>query len=95
MIMSKKLFVGSLAWATNDESLKNFFSQVGAVESARVIFDRATGRSKGFGFVEFTNEEDANTAMKELDGKDLDGRPIRISEANAQEERGGDDNKRF
>jgi cold-inducible RNA-binding protein len=86
--MSKKLFIGSLAWETNDESLKNFFSQVGTVESARVIFDRATGRSKGFGFVEFANEEDAKTAMQELEGKELDGRPIRISEANAQEERG-------
>ena len=93
--MSKKLFVGSLAWATNDDSLKNFFSQVGNVESARVIFDRQTGRSKGFGFVEFSTEEEAERAMKELEGKDLDGRPIRISEANAEEKRESRGPRRF
>lgn len=81
--MNKKLFVGSLAWETRDESLKDFFSQIGEVESAKVIIDRATNRSKGFGFVEFVNAEDAAKAMEELEGKELEGRPIRISEANS------------
>jgi len=81
--MNKKLFVGSLAWETRDESLKAFFEQIGEVESAKVIIDRATNRSKGFGFVEFVNAEDAAKAMEELEGKELEGRPIRISEANS------------
>ena len=85
--MATKLFVGSLAWATTDDSLQQFFSQVGAVASARVITDRATGRSKGFGFVEMANDADAQKAIQELNGKELDGRAIVVNEARPMEPR--------
>ncbi|HEX5743931.1 MAG TPA: RNA-binding protein [Candidatus Saccharimonadales bacterium] len=84
--MATKLFVGSLAWATTSDSLKDFFSEVGEVVSANVITDRESGRSKGFGFVEMSSEEEAKKAM-ELDGKELDGRPIVVSEAKPREDR--------
>ena len=87
--MATKLFVGSLAWATTDDSLQQFFSQVGAVASARVITDRATGRSKGFGFVEMANDADAQKAIQELNGKELDGRAIVVNEARPMEPRNG------
>lgn len=87
--MSKKLFVGNLPFSANDDSLAEFFGQVGKVESARVIVDRETGRSKGFGFVEMSSPEEAQDAISRLDGQDLDGRPIRISEARPQEGGGG------
>jgi len=90
--MAAKLFVGSLAWATTDDSLQAFFSQVGPVASARVITDRATGRSKGFGFVEMTNDADAQKAVTELNGRDLDGRAIVVNEARPMEPR--DNNSR-
>ena len=86
--MATKLFIGSLAWATTDESLSALFSQVGTVTSARVITDRATGRSKGFGFVEMSTEEEAQKAVAELNGKDLDGRTIVVNEARPMEPRG-------
>ncbi len=86
--MSTKLFVGSLAWATTDESLGNFFSQAGTVVSAKVITDRNSGRSRGFGFVEMGSEEEAQKAVEMLDGKELDGRPIKVNEAKPQEDRG-------
>lgn len=79
--MATKLFVGSLAWATNDDSLKEFFSSVGTVVSASVITDRESGRSRGFGFVEMSSEEEAKKAVEELNGKELDGRPIVVNEA--------------
>ncbi|KXK08532.1 MAG: RNA recognition motif domain containing protein [Microgenomates bacterium OLB22] len=85
--MTKKLFVGGLSWDTTDESLHNFFSQIGAVESAVVLRDRFNGRSRGYGFVEFTTEEDAQRAIDELNEKELDGRAIRVSEAKPQEPR--------
>ena len=85
--MATKLFVGSLAWATTDDSLSALFSQVGTVVSARVITDRATGRSKGFGFVEMSTEEEAQKAVAELNGKDLDGRTIVVNEARPMEPR--------
>ena len=85
--MATKLFVGSLAWATNDDSLKDFFSAAGNVVSANVIVDRETNRSKGFGFVEMSSDEEAKKAVDELNGKDLDGRPIVVSEARPREER--------
>lgn len=86
--MAKKLYVGSLAWGTTDDSLGSFFKSIGGVASARVISDRMTGRSRGFGFVEMENDEDASRAIAELDGKELDGRAIRVSEA--QESTGGE-----
>ncbi len=85
--MASKLFVGSLAWATNDDSLKEFFSGVGNVVSANVIVDRETNRSKGFGFVEMSSDEEAKKAVDELNGKELDGRPIVVSEARPRENR--------
>lgn len=85
--MATKLFVGSLAWATTDDSLQAFFSQAGTVTSARVITDRATGRSKGFGFVEMSTDEEAQKAVAELNGKDLDGRTIVVNEARPMEPR--------
>ncbi|MGE5410083.1 MAG: RNA recognition motif domain-containing protein, partial [Clostridiales bacterium] len=72
--MSTKLFVGSLPWAVNDESLKSAFSSYGTVVSAKVITDRQTGKSRGFGFVEMENETDANAAIKALNGSQLNGR---------------------
>lgn len=91
---SQNLFIGSLAYATNDDGLKAHFEQVGPVVSARVVSDRETGRSKGFGFVEFENDADNQKAIDQLNGKDLDGRPINVSLARPKEDRprnsGGD-----
>lgn len=83
--MATKLFVGSLAWATNDDSLKDFFSAAGNVVSANVIVDRDTNRSKGFGFVEMSTEDEAKAAIDQLNGKDLDGRSIVVNEAKPRE----------
>ena len=85
--MANKLFVGSLAWATTDDSLKDFFSSAGTVVSASVIMDRESGRSKGFGFVEMSSDEEAKAAIDQLNGKDLDGRAIVVNEARPREER--------
>jgi RNA recognition motif-containing protein len=85
--MATKLFVGSLAWATTDDSLKDFFAAAGTVVSASVIMDRETNRSKGFGFVEMSSDEEAKAAVDQLNGKDLDGRAIVVSEARPREER--------
>lgn len=91
---SQNLFIGSLAYATNDDGLKAHFEQIGPVVSARVVTDRETGRSKGFGFVEFENDSDNQKAIDQLNGKDLDGRPINVSLARPKEDRprnsGGD-----
>jgi RNA recognition motif-containing protein len=92
------LFIGSLAYATTDDSLKAHFEQIGAVKSAKVITDRETNRSKGFGFVEFEDEANNQKAVDELNGKDLDGRAINVSLARPREDkprdggfRGGND----
>lgn len=85
--MANKLFVGSLAWGTTDDSLNEFFAQAGTVVSAKVITDRDSGRSKGFGFVEMSTDEEAAKAVAELNGKDLDGRAINVNEARPQEPR--------
>lgn len=77
----KKLFVGSLAWATTDDSLKEFFSQFGEVTSATVVTDRESHRSRGFGFVEFADDAAGDKAIAEANGKELDGRAINVSEA--------------
>lgn len=83
----QNLFIGSLAYATTDDGLKAFFEQVGEVASARVITDRETGRSKGFGFVEFTDEANNQKAVDSLDGKELDGRAISVGLARPKEDR--------
>jgi RNA recognition motif-containing protein len=86
--MSKQnLFVGSLAYATTEDSLKDFFSQVGEVSSAKVIVDHESNRSKGFGFVEMVNDDDNQKAVDQLNGKELDGREITVSLARPREER--------
>lgn len=79
--MSTKLFVGSLPWAVNDEALQAAFETHGKVVSAKVITDRQTGRSRGFGFVEMENESEASEAIKALNGSELSGRNIIVSEA--------------
>lgn len=86
--MSQNLFVGSLAFATRDDGLRDFFAQIGEVKSARVITERESGRSKGFGFVEFEDEANNQKAIDQLNGKELDGRPINISLAQPKPEGG-------
>jgi RNA recognition motif-containing protein len=87
--MSKKLFVGSLSWDTNDESLRNAFSDHGEITEAIVISDRDSGRSRGFGFVTFEDDEAADKAVAALNGTQLDGRTIRVDVAQAKERSGG------
>lgn len=82
--MTNKLFVGNLSWDTTDESLKEFFSQAGSVLSAKVINDKYTGKSKGFGFVEMSTEEEAQEAINKLNGQTLDGRAVVVNEAKPQ-----------
>lgn len=83
----KKLFVGSLAWATNDDSLSAHFAQCGTVASAKVVTDRESGRSRGFGFVEFENDAEADAAVEKLNNSDLDGRQITVNEARPREDK--------
>ena len=85
--MAKKLYVGSLSYSTDDASLKNFFSGAGTVESASVVMDRMTGRSRGFGFVEMSTDEEAGRAVEMFNGQDLDGRKIIVNEARPMTER--------
>ena len=87
--MSKKLFVGSLSWDTNDEGLRNAFSTHGEISEAIVISDRDTGRSRGFGFVTFDEDESADKAVAALNGTELDGRTIKVDVAQAKQRSGG------
>ena len=87
--MSKKLFVGNLAYAIADDQLMQIFSAHGTVVSAKVISDRFSGRSKGFGFIEFETDEEATAAMQALDGSEQDGRNMVVKEANPPREEGG------
>lgn len=87
--MSKKLFVGSMAWATNDQSLRTAFERFGEVTDAVVINDRETGRSRGFGFVTFADGSAADEAIREMNGAELDGRTINVNEARERAPRGG------
>jgi RNA recognition motif-containing protein len=85
--MAKKLFVGGLPWATTNDDLKQLFSQAGAVSTASVITDKMTGRSRGFGFVEFENDADAENAVTMFNGKDYNGRNLVVNEARPMQER--------
>jgi RNA recognition motif-containing protein len=85
--MSQNLFIGSLAYATTSDGLKEAFEKIGEVSSARVITDRESGRSKGFGFVEYTDEANNQKAVDQLNGKELDGRAISVSLAKPKEDR--------
>ena len=87
--MSMKLYVGNLSFNTSNQDLSDLFSQAGTVESANVIEDRETGRSRGFGFVEMASKAEGQAAIEQLNGKEVDGRELKVNEAKAREERGG------
>lgn len=90
--MGKKLYVGNLPYSATDESLAETFSQCGTVDSAKIITDRDSGRSKGFGFVEMSSDSEAQEAISRLNGQQLDGRAMNVSEAKPQaprDNRGG------
>jgi RNA recognition motif-containing protein len=82
--MGRRLYVGNLAWTVTDQDLQDAFSEAGQVDSSQVIMDRATNRSRGFGFVEMATDEAADAAVKKLNGRDIKGRPIRVNEAQAR-----------
>ncbi|MEZ4287739.1 MAG: RNA-binding protein [Polyangiales bacterium] len=88
--MSTKLFCGGLAWATTSDGLRDAFERFGNVVEAKVVSDRETGRSRGFGFVTFDSAEQAENARSEMDGASLDGRSIRVDVAQDRGDRGGD-----
>jgi cold-inducible RNA-binding protein len=97
--MAKRLYVGSLPYGVNDDQLREHFSQAGTVTSASVIIDRMSGRSKGFGFVEMSSDEEAKAAIDMFNGKELDGRTLVVNEARPMTERaprsGGFSNDRY
>lgn len=84
--MAKRLFVGSLPWSVDDAKLAQIFSQAGTVVSAMVVKDRDSGRSRGFGFVEMSTDEEADNAVKNLNGSDVDGRKIVVNVARPRED---------
>ena len=83
--MGRRLYVGNLAWTVTDQDLLDVFSEAGKVDSSQVIIDRATNRSRGFGFVEMTNAEDASKAIQQLNDTELKGRNIKVNEAKPRE----------
>ncbi|HEY4475103.1 MAG TPA: RNA-binding protein [Candidatus Paceibacterota bacterium] len=85
--MAKKLYVGGLSYDTSDAKLKEAFAQAGTVESATIIMDKMSGRSKGFGFVEMSSDAEAEKAIEMLNGKELDGRTLTVNEARPMEPR--------
>ncbi|MEW6360663.1 MAG: RNA recognition motif domain-containing protein [Pyrinomonadaceae bacterium] len=85
--MSTKLYVGNLSFRVTSEDLQEYFSSAGSVESANVVFDRETGRSRGFGFVEMATEDDANNAIAQFNGQEYDGRNMVVNEARPREDR--------
>ena len=90
--MATKLYVGNLAYGVSNTDLQNMFTPHGTVQSAQVIMDRDTGRSKGFGFVEMSSGNEATAAINALNGKEKDGRALTVNEARPREERGGSRN---
>jgi RNA recognition motif-containing protein len=93
--MSKKLFVGGLSWGTSETNLRDAFERFGDIEEARVITDRHTGRSRGFGFITFEDENAAQTAITEMDGTTLDSRSIKVNEAQERAPRRGGGGRDF
>jgi RNA recognition motif-containing protein len=87
--MSMKLYVGNLAFATSSQDLQELFAQAGTVESASVVEDRETGRSRGFGFVEMATKEEGDAAISQFDGKEVGGRALKVNEAKPREPRSG------
>ncbi|MCC6327272.1 MAG: RNA-binding protein [Acidobacteria bacterium] len=90
-----KLYVGNLSFSTTADDLTELFSGVGTVQSANVIEDRETGRSRGFGFVEMSSKEEGNSAIDQFNGKEVDGRQLKVNEAKPQESRGGGGGRGF
>ena len=87
--MSMKLYVGNLSFNTSNQDLNELFGAIGTVESSNIIEDRETGRSRGFGFVEMSSKEEGENAIAQLNGKEVDGRELKVNEAKPQENRGG------
>jgi len=87
--MSMKLYVGNLAFQTSSDDLQQLFAQAGTVESAAVVEDRETGRSRGFGFVEMSSNEEGQAAISQFNGKEINGRSLTVNEARPREDRGG------
>ena len=87
--MSMKLYVGNLAFQTSSEDLQQLFAQAGTVESASVIEDRETGRSRGFGFIEMASKEEGQAAIQQFNGREVGGRALNVNEAKPREDRGG------
>jgi len=87
--LGKKLYVGNLGYTVSSSDLEGLFAPFGTVESAQVIEDRESGRSKGFGFVEMSSDQEAQAAIQGLNGQDHGGRPLTVNEAKPREERGG------
>jgi RNA recognition motif-containing protein len=87
--VAKKLYVGNLSYDTTDSDLRRLFEEFGSVESAQVIMDRDTGRSKGFGFVEMGRDQEAQAAINALNGREVEGRSLTVNEARPREDRGG------
>ena len=93
--MSKKLYVGNLSFQTTDQDLQQLFAQAGTVESASVIEDRDTGRSKGFAFVEMSTDDEATAAIEQFNGKEVAGRALKVNEARPRENRNGGGGRAF
>ena len=93
--MSTKLYVGNLAFQTTSQDLQQLFAQAGTVESANVVEDRDTGRSRGFAFVEMATQEEANSAIEQFNGKELGGRALKVNEARPRENRSGGGGRGF
>lgn len=93
--MSTKLYVGNLAFGTTSQQLEEIFAKAGTVQSASVVEDRDTGRSRGFAFVEMSTNEEAAAAIEQFNGKEIDGRALKVNEAKPRENRGGSGGRKF
>lgn len=92
--MGRKLYVGNLPFAATEQGISDKFAESGTVESCKLIVDRDTGRSKGFGFVEMSTDAEAHAAIDRLNGADFEGRPLRVNEAKPREDRSGGGHRR-
>jgi RNA recognition motif-containing protein len=92
--MGRRLYVGNLSFSATEDELRDHFMQAGSPDSVAIIKDRATGRSRGFGFVEMSSDSEASQAIEQLDGKDFKGRPLKINEARQREGGGGREGSR-
>ena len=92
--MGNKIFIGGMSWNTSEDGLRGAFGEFGEMVDVKVITDRETGRSRGFGFITYANQEDANKAISKMDGALLDGRTLVVNEARERQDRGGGDGRR-